>query len=254
MRLAIRQTTSPAGDIRAALALIRVDLAAARAASAEMLVLPELFLPGYNLAEIADYAQPMDGAWMADLSSAVRQAGCALTVGFAERAGARIYNSAVTLSAHGLVVAHHRKIQLYGPREAAVFTAGERLATFDFQGRRAALLICYDIEFAQHLRTLALAGVDLVLVPTACMMPYRYVSDHLVPAQAAVFGLTIAYVNLCGSEGDLTYSGGSLVAGPDGAILAKAGAGPALLIVDLPGPLPEALRPTHKTDYRPADL
>ena len=106
-----------------------------------MLVLPELFLPDDNLPDIAEHAQPMDGGRMADLSSAARQVGCALTVGFAERAGERVYDSAVTLSVHGLAIAHHRKIQLCGPREAGVFCPGDQVVAFDFQGRRAALVI-----------------------------------------------------------------------------------------------------------------
>ena len=47
-------------------------------------------------------------------------------------------------------------------------------------------------------------------------------------------GVTIAYANYCGTEGDLTYVGGSLIVGPHGEVLAQAGQFPALLIADIP--------------------
>lgn len=254
MRLALRQPRSAAGDMARAMADLRADLSTARAAGADLLLLPELYFPGYNADDMAAGALDAASPLWSDLSSAVRQAGVALAFGHAEAEGGRLYNAATVLSPHGLPLARYRKVQLYGPREARLFTPGDRLIPFDLFGRRAALLICYDVEFADHLRTLALAGVDLVLVPTANMMPYTHVADHLVPAHAAAFGLTIAYANLCGVEGDLTYAGGSVVAGPDGAVVAKAGQGPALLIVDLPDPLPPANRPTFAGDLRPAGL
>jgi predicted amidohydrolase len=66
---------------------------------------------------------------------------------------------------------------------------------------------------------------------------------------AANHGLAIAYANFCGSEGDLTYAGGSVIAGPHGEVLARAGAGPALLIADLP-PRDPARLSTQAADLR----
>ena len=62
---------------------------------------------------------------------------------------------------------------------------------------------------------------------------YPNVSDVLVRARALEAGLTIAYANSCGQENDLEYGGKSLIVGPDGEILAQAGTGEVLLIVDL---------------------
>jgi predicted amidohydrolase len=67
---------------------------------------------------------------------------------------------------------------------------------------------------------------------------------------AANHGLTIAYANYCGSEGDLTYVGGSLIADPYGEPLVQAGSGPALLVADLPDHLDPARLSTQDQDYR----
>ena len=68
---------------------------------------------------------------------------------------------------------------------------------------------------------------------------------------AANHGVSIAYANYCGSEGDLTYVGGSLLADPYGEPLAQAGQGPALLLADLPERLDPARLSTQAQDFRP---
>ncbi len=151
------------------------------------------------------------------------------------------------------MLARYRKVQLYGPREQAIFTAGDRLCSFDLQGRRAALLICYDVEFAPHVRALAERGVEVVLVPTANMLPFGHVSRLTVPSQAVNHALTIVYANYCGVEGDLSYCGGSVIVGPDGEVLAMAGPGEAVLVVDLAVPVPDAELSAQLRDYRAVD-
>jgi 5-aminopentanamidase len=91
--------------------------------------------------------------------------------------------------------------------------------------------------------------VTIILCPTANMQPFSHVVRHTVPAMAANHGLTIAYANYCGREGDLTYVGGSLIAGPHGEVLAQAGESPALLIAEIP-PRDSARLSTQSTDLR----
>jgi 5-aminopentanamidase len=248
LRLALWQGPSPAGDIDAAFADLAAALAAAAAMGARMLVAPEVFLPGYNHPDIAALAQPRGGDWHRCLASMVGGRGCGLTVGYAERAGDRLFNSAVTFDATGTEVAHYRKLQLYGPREAAIYTPGDAYTIFDLGGIRTALMICYDIEFAAHLRALALDGVRLVLCPTANMEPNGHVSRLVVPAHAINHGQTLVYANFSGIEGDLTYGGASVIVGADGAVLAQAGPGPALLVADVVPPDPRLLQ-TQVVDY-----
>jgi 5-aminopentanamidase len=250
LRLALCQGRSPAGRADRALARVGQVLSTARDGGARMLVMPELFLPGYNSARLPDLAQPADGPWAATLSDMCRKAGCGLTIGFAERDGERLFNAALAFGPDGKRLAHYRKIQLFGDREQRLFTPGDRYVTFPFAGRKAALLICYDIEFPEHVRALALQGVQLILVPTANMEPYAHICDFTIPSHATIHGLTIAYANLCGREGDLDYCGRSVIAGPDGQILAQAGRGPAVLFADLPAPA-DPRRAPHLVDYRP---
>lgn len=252
MILGLYQGPSPDGDDARALATVARMLAAAAAAGADLVVFPELYLPGYNHAAIPERAQPAGGAWEQALAAACRAAGCGLAIGLAERDGAQVFNTALAYDAAGQELARYRKVQLYGPRENALFTPGDGFGTFPFKGRRCGLMICYDVEFAPHVRALAAAGAEVLLVPTANSEPFRHVSAVTVPAQAVNHGVVIAYANLCGPDGNTTYTGLSCIAGPDGEKLASAGRGEALLVADLAPAfaVPASYRSTQLGDLR----
>lgn len=249
MRLALLQAPSPLGDLDAACAQAEAALAAAAAMDAAALVLPEVFLPGYNQPDVPAGALPLDSAPMQRLAAAARTHQTALVAGYAERDGDRVYNSAACFGPDGALLANYRKIQLYGPREGRLYQSGGAYVTFPLGSETIAILICYDVEFAPHIKALADRGVTVILAPTANMQPFTHVVRHTVPAMAANHGVTIAYANYCGVEGDLTYVGGSLIAGPHGEILAQAGEHPALLIADIPARDPARLS-TQTTDQR----
>ena len=249
MRLALWQGPSPASDLDAACAGAEAALHAAAAIGAAALVLPEVWLPGYNQPDMPARALSRDSAPLQRLASAAKTTRTALVAGYAERDGDRIYNAGACFGPEGTMLAHHRKIQLYGPRESAIYTPGDTYTTFHLGGETAAILICYDIEFAPHIKSLADRGVSVILCPTANMHPFTHVTRHTIPAMAANHGVTIAYANYCGAEGDLAYVGGSLIAGPHGEILAQAGDHPALLIADIP-PRDPARLSTQSPDLR----
>jgi len=257
VKLALWQASPTNGRIEAGFSALCMQLQAAAAAGAKMLLVPELFLPGYNRPDLhAELAQPLDGPWITRLREMAAQAGCGLCLGWAERDGAAVYNAATAIGADGAILAHYRKIQLYGPMERASFARGDNLCpVFALEGRQAAILVCYDIEFAGHAAALARAGAELILVPTANPAGFEYVQRHLVPARAHENDAVVAYANLVGAEGDVTFGGLSVIAGPDGEPLATAGArGEALLVVDLAAAdaVPGGLRSAQRQEYRPA--
>jgi nitrilase len=247
--LAVLQASSPAGDAAAAVAALAAPLRAAGAAGAAMLVAPEAWLPGYNCDRIVELAQPRGGDWHRALAALCRDADCGLVVGYAERDGGLIFNASVVFGPDGKEVGHYRKIQLYGPREKAIYAPGNAYALAQVGDILAGLLICYDIEFDAHVAALASQGATAILAPTANMAPFTHVVRATVPAMAANHGVAIAYANYCGNEGNLSYIGGSLIAGPHGEVLAQAGDHPALLIAEIPARDPARLT-TQSSDLR----
>lgn len=226
MRLGLYQTPSPAGDISAGISVLRKALKGAKAAGCDLLVMPELFLPGYGAA-LGGIAP--DGL-LDTVRGVVATHGVALAIGLPDEGS----NGAFFLGPDGEVLARYAKIQLFGPKEAAAFTPGEAYCVFDFKGVRFGLLVCYDVEFPEHVRALKRLGAEVILVPTANMMPFVNVHTLAVPARAMENAVTIVYANYCGPEGDLTYTGLSGIFGPDGYLLAGKGQGEGLCVADMP--------------------
>ena len=74
-------------------------------------------------------------------------------------------------------------------------------------------MICYDVEFPENVRAHALAGTDLLLVPTALMRPFEFVAESVVPVRAFENQLYVAYVNRVGPEGEFDFVGLVCLAG-----------------------------------------
>jgi predicted amidohydrolase len=248
MKVALWQTGS------ADLCALRSRALEAAAAGARLLIAPEAFTSGYAVPGVAGLAQPADGPWGAAVAAIAAETGVAILYGFPEREGSLVYNSAALVDTDGSVLALHRKCHLYGDVDLATYTPGSSLdAIAELDGLRVGIAICYDVEFPETVRSLALAGADLVAVPTALMRPYEVVARTLVPARAYENQVHVAYANRSGSEGDLVYCGESCVVGPDGADLARAGSGDELLMAEIdPARLASSRADnTHLGDRRP---
>lgn len=233
MKVAVCQEKSPSGGVAVALEHIRQQ-AQAVAAQADLLIFPEMFLTGYNIGDdVFKLAEPADGPSAAAVETIARESGVSILYGYPERSGHRTFNSARLIHPARGAIANYRKTHLYGAEEKRLFAPGGDLVLADLDGLKVGILICYDVEFPEAVRALALAGAELIAVPTALIEPYDIVSRTLVPARAFENQVYVAYAGMCGREGNLGYCGLSCIVGPDGQDLARAGADPALLIADI---------------------
>lgn len=235
MKIALCQHPGVAGRKREALAAMAENAHAAAAQGAQLIVFPEMFLTGYAVAgeELARAAEPADGPAAARASQIAEAAGIAILYGYPEREGECVYNAARLVDRRGRPRAAYRKLHLYGPGEKRRFSPGGRLVAAELEGLRVGILICYDVEFPEAVRALALAGCALLAVPTALLRPFDIVARTLVPARAFENQIFVAYAGLCGEEGDLAYCGLSTVVDPEGRELTRAGDGPALLFAEI---------------------
>jgi 5-aminopentanamidase len=235
--LAALQMESTSGDVAANLARVEQAAKEAAATDASLLITPELGLTGYGAGDaIRDLAEPADGPLVARLQAISADTGIAIIAGFAERAEGTIFNSAVYVDGPAAPLVY-RKSNLYGDYERALFAAADPgTVLFDHRGVRCGMLICYDVEFPENVRRLALAGAEAVLVPTALPAGYSgtFIADHMIQTRAFENQLFVAYINHCGADERFTFAGSSRVAAPDGSLLASAAShGEALMIVSL---------------------
>jgi len=207
-------------------------VAEAAAAGARLVVLPELCDSGYVFdpadpaAEARGLAAPVAGhvtlrQWR-ELAARHR---LVIVGGFCELgADGRLYNSAALVDASG-TRAVYRKVHLWD-KEKLVFTPGDAAPpVVDTDIGRVAVMICYDLEFPEWGRLAALDGADLVAAPVnwpAYSWPAGERPAEVVKAQAAAAtnGVFVAVADRCRTERGVSWISGSLIAGPDGYLLA----------------------------------
>ncbi|MFB7649786.1 carbon-nitrogen hydrolase family protein [Streptomyces sp. NPDC059095] len=235
LRTALLQSSGRLSDVAANLTAL--DEAAGRAAAtgAGLIVCPELFLTGYAIGDdVARLAEPADGPSARAIADIAVRHGLAVVYGYPERDGDAVYNAAQLIGPDGTRLANYRKTHLFGGFEQEAFTPGEQpVVQAELNGLRVGMMICYDVEFPENVRAHALAGTDLLLVPTAQMHPFQFVAESLVPVRAFENQLYVAYVNRTGPEGEFEFVGLSCLAGPDGAARARAGRGTELVVGDV---------------------
>ena len=202
-------------------------LAAAVDSGAQVVILPELVTSGYVFTSVEEAraaaleAEELAAGW-------ARQAarGDAVVIGgFCERApDGRLFNSSALVDRDGLR-AVYRKLHLWG-EEPRWFSAGDQPApVVDTRHGRIGLAVCYDIEFPELTRGLALAGADLIALPAnwprdAIPPGGRPVLHSLASTTAYLSRVYVAVCDRCGTERGLEFEGGSVIAGPDGGLLA----------------------------------
>ncbi|WP_017242203.1 carbon-nitrogen hydrolase family protein [Streptomyces sp. SS] len=238
LRTALLQSSGELGDVAANIKILDEAAARAAAAGADLLLAPELFLTGYAIgADMARLAEPVDGPSSRAVAAVAVRHGLAVGYGYPERDTERhgvLYNAAQLIGADGAPLANYRKTHLFGDFEATWFTPGDQaVVQAELGGLTVGLMICYDVEFPENVRAQALAGTDLLLVPTALMHPAEVVPLSVVPVRAFENQLYIAYANRTGPEGDFEFVGLSTLAGPDGTARVRAGRGEDLVLGDV---------------------
>jgi predicted amidohydrolase len=254
MKIALAQTPGLIENISGAFALMATKATEAKAHGADLLILPEMYLSGYNIGPDAALKHAQTVADLAPAQAIAKAHNIALVFGYPERVGTAVANAAILIAPTGEILLNYRKSHLYGDLDRAMFkTLGTEFPTAELHGFKIGLLICYDIEFPEPARRLAIAGIDILLIPTAQMEPYEQVAKHIIPARAYENQIYVAYANHSGSDDGLNYIGLSSICGPNGAVLAAAGKGEEMLYATAEKPHHAAIRQADPliTDRRP---
>lgn len=273
IRLALYQGERPVGTseaVRANLAKLDEMVREAKKYDVQLISFPELYLEGYTLTAdlVKTLAEPSNGPSITRVAEIAKTHQMSIICPYAERderAGETYYYDAIALvDRHGRLLHNYRKTHLFGQTERNQYSFGyadggeEPFQVQIVAGFPIGLLNCYEAEFSELSRILALRGAKLIVIPTAAdyqyrlpdgtrtTMPYPDISRTLIPAHAYENRCFIAYCNRCGAEqvGGHTwrYQGNSVLCGPHGDLILAARPEETLLIADIE---PAAYGPTH---------
>jgi len=237
----------------------RVDRVAAlvgEQAGADLVVLPELWAAGgFSYRLWADRAEPVAGPTMTAIAAAARRIGAVVHAGSIVEAaapgadrgpqGRGRWNTSVLIGPGGAVLATYRKIHRFGfgEGEPQLIEAGDAIVTATLpDGTVAGLATCYDLRFPELFRRLLDAGARLVVVPAAWPVPRVDAWQLLGRARAVEDQVIVVQCNTAGTHAGVTMGGRSQVVLASGEVVAEAGDGEEVLVVDVDPAEVDALR------------
>jgi predicted amidohydrolase len=205
-----------------------IELLEQLAGQAMVACLPELFTTGYHLDLIGEdfyrLAETIPGETTEVLGEVARRHQMAIIGGVVERDPEqrdRLFDSLFVLDAAGQLVGRYRKTHLY-PAEHRYFQPGEGLGIFNLGGVGVGTTICFEHAFPAIFTTLALQGAQVIFIPSAVPCGYEYLLNLRTRARAQDNQLFVVAVNRVGTDGDVTFCGGSQVVNPRGEVIAMA--------------------------------
>ncbi len=248
MRLALAQVDPVVGDLDGNRDMIVARIEEARAAGADLVLLPELAVTGYPPEDLLLRPGFVRAARASLDEIAARTEGIVALVGVPLFDGALHNACAVCVDGEVRAVAKKRHLPNYGVfDEKRYFSSGDEITLVEVAGTKVGITICEDMWIPGPPTTeLAAAGAELVVNLSAS--PFHVgreqEREEIFRTQARENGVRVALCNTVGAQDELVFDGHSLVIDRDGTVLARApGFEEALLLVDLDRPETAALAP-----------
>ncbi len=227
LRLALAQTNPTVGDLDGNTARILDYVGRARAVDADVVAFPELAITGYPPEDLLFKPQLIRDNLNRTRQVAEASRGICVVFGFVDEADG-LYNAAAVASGGELVGVYHKmRLPNYGVfDEQRYFKPGTTCPVYVIAGTRVGVNVCEDIWFADGpTEEQRAAGAEVIvnINGSPYHMGKRHVREEMLGARAADNGLFIGYVNLVGGQDELVFDGASVVLGPHGEALARAG-------------------------------
>ena len=225
LRLALAQHDFPVGAVAANAAKVGDLMAQARSGGADLVVFPELTLPGYPPEDLLLRPSFLAACQQELEALAAGTNGLAALVGFPHSEG-EVFNAAALLREGRVAqLAHKQALPNYGVfDDKRYFRPGHASALATLAGVRIGLLICEDVWRPEPAAAAARAGAELIVVINASPWDDAKQAEReaVLVARAQETGCAFAYLNLVGGQDEVVYDGGSLLVNGDGTVAARA--------------------------------
>ena len=219
--VAVAQMRCKLGDTKRNIKKINKLTSRASRLEADIVCFPELATTGYLLGRAWwKHAETIPGPSADELGRIAQEYGIYLISGFDERDGNRIHDSSLLIAPNGDVDGVYRKVHLWD-KERNHFTPGKSFPVFNTRLGKVGLGICYDLEFPEPARIMALGGAEIIFYSSAQMKPMQRMIDAYVHSRAGENAFFVCHSNRIGREGNLVYFGQSQIIHPTCRTLAR---------------------------------
>ncbi len=204
--------------------IARMRVAAGR--GAELIVFPECALTGYVFAsrkEALPYVETVPGPSTMKLEAYCYELGVYVVVGLLETTGNKYFNTAALIGPEG-IIGRYRKIHLpYLGVDRFLDPGDEPFKVYKTGIGNIGMLICYDCNFPESARVMALMGADILVLPTNWPEGREKIPQYIVPARALENRVHLVAANRIGNERGTEFIGQSKIINSRGDMLAQAG-------------------------------
>lgn len=199
----------------------------ASAGGASLVILPELFATGYDMPHIRKHTRPFPDSTVRALGQKAAERKIFVIAGLAVKTGVSFYNAALLWDDRGNLLSVYKKSHLMsipGMMENRLFKRGRPDATVvATRLGKIGMMVCFDLRFPELARKLALNGAEVIAVPSAWAAARKDAFAAFVKTRALENQLFVFGVNRAGKDGPIEFAGGSMLCGPSGAAICKAG-------------------------------
>ena len=185
-RVAVLQMRSVNREYESNIKTIIKYMSDAKQNGADILLLPECFITGYDLT--IDNASAITENDLAPLCEKAKELRIGLVATALTKGKSNPQNSAFVISKDGKILMKYAKVHTCDFADEKVLESGTEFKVCVFDGVKIGIMICYDREYPESARVLMLKGAEIILVPNDC--------GSMRPRLQALS--TRAYENMCG--------------------------------------------------------
>lgn len=241
MKLALAQMRmSEAPEENLAASLDFIDRAAKNGAG--LVIFPELqftkFFPQYPNLDVSSVAYAFDHPFVKQLQERCKQHRIAAVPNFYLSENGKYFDASVVIDRDGKILGASKMVHIVRAPlfyELDYYTPSDTgFKVYDTAIGKIGVVVCFDRHFPESIRKCVKDGAELIVIATAnTRAEPMELFEWEMRVAAYQNGVFIAMCNRVGQEGEMDFCGESLLCGPDGSLIAKAGGGDTLLVQDI---------------------
>lgn len=168
LKVAILQMHSEKSNMEKNIEIIIDNMKEAAKNRADILLLPECFITGYNFPIANEDALDDDSIYIKKICSAAKAYSVGVVATAFSKGKCKPQNTAFVIDKTGKVIMKYSKVHTCDFADESALESGKEFKLCDFHGIKLGVMICYDREYPESARVLMLKGAEIILVPNDC--------------------------------------------------------------------------------------
>ncbi len=190
---------------------------------ARLIVFPECVLSGYlftSLDEALPYMETVPGPFTDEITKQAKKLNVHIVAGLLEKEGDKHFNTSLLIGPEG-IIGKYRKIHLpYLGIDRYIDKGDQPFKVYNTHIGNIGMHICYDCNFPECARVMALMGADILVLPTNWPDGRQKIAEHVVPCRAYENKVYFVAANRIGIERNTHFIGLSRIIDTQGNIIA----------------------------------